>query len=426
MKPKTLQETLSSSVADPSSAKEARSLSTDIRKKAYAGFESDKKAEKTFEEYKGIQDTIVDPVEAKEYEEKVKMLQEQYKAASKSNNSKETKTAIAQSLIKLAGSVFAYKKGVDIGDVKFDKPDYAARNKQLAADRDLGVARIDTDRERAEGAQKEAQARADRTTDRQRTDLLTQSKQQREDREANLDRGLGLADKLAGRGDDIESTNTANRNSAISQGLAREQFEYGKERDTANDDFRDRQLESKKMIEAKKLATKEQKKTGDIKTQLADLYEQNLTYDKALKQLEKGGLTGMLEGTVGAFYAKARGGKAASTHKLLQKIHIDATMLNVAKTSGAVSDKEMALFASPIPDKTDQESVWIDWIKERQEVLKRVQERLRKGVKYDGSPMESTSSQTSSSRSQESEALKWAKENPDDPRSTKILKKLGK
>ena len=47
-------------------------------------------------------------------------------------------------------------------------------------------------------------------------------------------------------------------------------------------------------------------------------------------------------------------------------------MLRVAQTKGAISNKEMELFLAPAPKDTQDEKVWIDWIKRRMEALQKV------------------------------------------------------
>lgn len=95
-------------------------------------------------------------------------------------------------------------------------------------------------------------------------------------------------------------------------------------------------------------------------------------YDKALDivgtQGTKAQLQGAFPGIAGAF-----GGDEVANNKLLQSLAVDETLLNTAKTKGAISDKEMALFKSPIPALTDdRKTVWEPWLKERRAVLEKL------------------------------------------------------
>ena len=67
----------------------------------------------------------------------------------------------------------------------------------------------------------------------------------------------------------------------------------------------------------------------------------------------------------------------------LMDLKVDATLLKTAQTKGAISDSEMKLFQQPTPSIDDQETVWIEWIKKRQEALRKVRERLAGGTTVD-------------------------------------------
>ena len=63
-------------------------------------------------------------------------------------------------------------------------------------------------------------------------------------------------------------------------------------------------------------------------------------------------------------------------------LKVDATLLKTAQTKEAISDSEMKLFNSQLL-RDDQETVWIAWIKERQEALRKVRQRLAGGTTVD-------------------------------------------
>lgn len=105
------------------------------------------------------------------------------------------------------------------------------------------------------------------------------------------------------------------------------------------------------------------------------------TYDKALEIVGKQGTSAQVQaaapGLFGAFpsLGKAMGGSEVANNKLLQGLAVDEQLLNTAKTKGAISEKEMALFASPIPAMTDdRETVWKPWLNERRAVLQKLKE----------------------------------------------------
>ena len=103
--------------------------------------------------------------------------------------------------------------------------------------------------------------------------------------------------------------------------------------------------------------------------------------DRALGYLEEDGmsLTGFFDSTFGAAWDNIVGNPEASARLLLKKLRVDDTLLRVAQTKGAISNKEMDLFMSPAPQDTQDEQVWIDWIKDRQIALRDVRRRLATG-----------------------------------------------
>ena len=93
-------------------------------------------------------------------------------------------------------------------------------------------------------------------------------------------------------------------------------------------------------------------------------------------QIPKAQIQGLAPGLAGLF-----GGDQVAANKFLQGLKVDSTLLNTAKTKGAISDKEMALFESPTPSLSDdREKVWKPWLAERVPVLKKLQEFYAKQV----------------------------------------------
>ena len=68
------------------------------------------------------------------------------------------------------------------------------------------------------------------------------------------------------------------------------------------------------------------------------------------------------------------GGDDVAKNKFLEGLTVDETLLNTARTKGAISNQEMNLFKSPIPSTTDdREKVWKPWIEKRLEVLNKLE-----------------------------------------------------
>ena len=68
------------------------------------------------------------------------------------------------------------------------------------------------------------------------------------------------------------------------------------------------------------------------------------------------------------------GGDEVAKNKFLEGLTVDETLLNTARTKGAISNQEMMLFKSPIPAVTDdREKVWKPWIEQRLQVLDKLE-----------------------------------------------------
>tara|TARA_B110000483_G_scaffold42286_1_gene52561 strand:+ start:7953 stop:9668 length:1716 start_codon:yes stop_codon:yes gene_type:complete len=119
-----------------------------------------------------------------------------------------------------------------------------------------------------------------------------------------------------------------------------------------------------------KQARADQDYIGNIDQSLGDM-------DKALVGIKDGGVTGIFDGTIKSWWDSAVGNQAAKTRLLLQKLKVDDTLLRIAQTKGAISNKEMDLFMSPAPSVgLDQENIWAMWINERKVALQRIKARL--------------------------------------------------
>lgn len=87
-------------------------------------------------------------------------------------------------------------------------------------------------------------------------------------------------------------------------------------------------------------------------------------------------LTGPLAGTIGNRLDRSGLGDAnrAAKRLILSELQVNATLAYTAQTKGAITDREMALFQTPVPKLTDDEQVWIAWLEPQLEVLKQLQQ----------------------------------------------------
>ena len=113
---------------------------------------------------------------------------------------------------------------------------------------------------------------------------------------------------------------------------------------------------------------------------------------RAKQYLSQGGVTGLFDATIGAGWDKLVGNKQQTARMLLEKLRVDDTLLRIAQTKGAISNKEMDLFLAPTPSVYDQESTWLQWIDDRERAINRIKSRLNGGLVVDPS-QQATSSQ---------------------------------
>tara|TARA_B110000444_G_scaffold257645_1_gene296559 strand:- start:775 stop:1902 length:1128 start_codon:yes stop_codon:yes gene_type:complete len=136
------------------------------------------------------------------------------------------------------------------------------------------------------------------------------------------------------------------------------------------------------MQEAQTKATDAKAKTlAENQQQIGQIDQTVFDMDRALANLEGGmELTGWWDATVGSVWDNFKGNPEAAGRLLLQKLKVDDTLLRVAQTKGAISNKEMDLFMSPAPSNMSDEKVWIKWIKDRKAAIQKVRQRLASGT----------------------------------------------
>ena len=121
---------------------------------------------------------------------------------------------------------------------------------------------------------------------------------------------------------------------------------------------------------------------GDPSENLIGMQASYDQMSEALTALKKDNLTGPFAGRLGAwldasglsdyYNGNDEGAKRAYMRSILANIQVDDTLLKTANTKGAISDKEMELFKSPLPKITDDEGLWRLYITERMDVLSKV------------------------------------------------------
>lgn len=141
-----------------------------------------------------------------------------------------------------------------------------------------------------------------------------------------------------------------------------------------------RQAIADRQARAQAAAAKADK--GDASENLIGMQASYDQMSEALAALKKDNLTGPFAGRLGAwldasglsdyYSGNEEGAKRAYMRSILANIQVDDTLLKTANTKGAISDKEMDLFKSPLPKITDDEGLWRLYITERMDVLSKV------------------------------------------------------
>ena len=115
-------------------------------------------------------------------------------------------------------------------------------------------------------------------------------------------------------------------------------------------------------------------------------------YDSLIDDLTMAGdnVTGMLDGTVRKLIDNQTGHPNANLRLRMEAVRVDAALASVAKTKGAISDREMSLFLSPMPTMMSSEEVWIDWMTMQRNVTQLLNDRMSGKVTVDRGSAELT------------------------------------
>ena len=124
---------------------------------------------------------------------------------------------------------------------------------------------------------------------------------------------------------------------------------------------------------------------ADTQQQIGQMDQALMDMQRAKAYLQEGNITGFIDNNVRGLFDKFTGNKRAVGRKLLEKLRVDDTLLRIAQTKGAISNKEMDLFLAPSPDLNDQETVWMQWIDDRMNAIQAVRQRLSTGQTVDQS-----------------------------------------
>jgi len=130
-----------------------------------------------------------------------------------------------------------------------------------------------------------------------------------------------------------------------------------------------------------------QKATEERQAEVATLDNLDARFSMALANFELyDNVTGVTPGDAWARATDWAGWNDSSRQAFryeIKQIIVDQTLMSTAKTKGAISDKEMALFKSGIPTMNDDEETWKAWLNERRSWIAFVRNRMVQGIKVD-------------------------------------------
>ena len=181
--------------------------------------------------------------------------------------------------------------------------------------------------------------------------------------------GNSLSSKLIRMGGAIQGSSHQGLNAA----MAAMGGEYG------NIQREDQASEQAFMQEQAKQQEAQQKKSAEFDEIIG-------TYDSSIAEMDRlyadvfaagDTLTGPYDGFMGKWIDNLRGNPEAYTRLAMDQFKVDEILKNVAKTKGAISDKEMETFERPMPSMSADEDVWLDWIYKKREAAISVRKKLR-------------------------------------------------
>ena len=141
----------------------------------------------------------------------------------------------------------------------------------------------------------------------------------------------------------------------------------------------EREQENLRLQEQQKVQEAQQKKSAEFDGIISE-------YDTAIAQMDTlygdvaaggGSLTGPISGTLGAWWDTLQGNPEAYTRLAMDQFKVDEILKNVAKTKGAISERERATVERPMPSMMAEEKVWLDWIYEKRAAAVSVRNKLR-------------------------------------------------
>ena len=154
--------------------------------------------------------------------------------------------------------------------------------------------------------------------------------------------------------------------------------EYEQQMLRANEEAERQRLALQMKQDAAKESEADPEALGELRVGMAKLQQAK----DALSNTEN--LTGLSPADIwNRIVGRTVGNKQEAIRLFLNEIRLDSILRQVAKTKGAISNAEMALFGSQAPDVNAQETVWLDWINRQMTMQQILMDRLTSGERVD-------------------------------------------
>ena len=176
---------------------------------------------------------------------------------------------------------------------------------------------------------------------------------------------IGMAERLMRIGGAITGASSQGLSASMAAGAQAYGGLQDEERRLAQVEQQNQMSMLSKLRAMNKPTVQQEKQAGENRETFINTQSMSQRQSFLAKRLRQEGnnVTGMVDGTAGAFKDNMLGNPRAELRLSLEQEAVNATLVSVALTKGAISNREMELFMKPIPKiGINQEATWIAWL----------------------------------------------------------------
>tara|TARA_B110000208_G_scaffold183766_1_gene236822 strand:+ start:3092 stop:4660 length:1569 start_codon:yes stop_codon:yes gene_type:complete len=176
---------------------------------------------------------------------------------------------------------------------------------------------------------------------------------------------IGMAERLMRIGGAITGASSQGLSASMAAGAQAYGGLQDEERRLAQVEQQNQMSMLSKLQAMNKPTVQQEKQAGENRETFINTQSMSQRQSFLAKRLRQEGnnVTGMVDGTAGAFKDNMLGNPRAELRLSLEQEAVNATLVSVALTKGAISNREMELFMKPIPKiGINQEATWIAWL----------------------------------------------------------------